>query len=1829
MKEEEIDLLRSRVLGTGEHLTYKETREAAKEYVRRRRQLSALTPGDGLEHRWSDTATWGGLPVPSAADTDIVYIPAGTTLLLDESVYIRFWVVEGVLKVPADVGKDLQLESEAIIINGADGKFLVGNEAAPHPHKFHILLHGTRGTQTLPKFGIKTVAMTDGELYLRGKTVTPTWALLDETAHPTNRTIKVQGDTNWQIGDEIVIAGTGIGSEASCTLKRTDDKCESEGATITGVVRGASQTTLTLDRPLNYTHWGYTRSSHGETFEARAEVLHLTRSIRIKGTENDPSFGSHVMALRGKVNLLYVETTFAGQSYSLGRYPFHIHTVGQPKEQLGSDQSLSNIVGCAIHHTFNRAITAHACHNLNIKRNVAYNSLGHQFFIEDGIETGNTYTENVALMAHRAFSLLNTDQTPANFWITNPNNNFIRNRACGSHDHGFWFDAPFHPTGPSATTAVYCKHQPLGTFEGNVALSSGVAGYWVTEVDPTSDGKPRNRPWDGVLGSPRRGGLWLNNVAWANGEMGISFVGGIGHITVRGWKFASNGHTDMEFINIQADRWWSAENPEAFVVDQNVFFHGVEPRPKALNCMWKLPSQGAHWILPNGTDIGINGPGIVGRSGTCAFMGPAGGYVTVKDTKFIDYTYPPIKNCGDGCGGPGGYEVRFQGTQFPGMPEGAARVTFDARMGNYIRDMDGTISGTGTESYIMPSNLNPRTYTFSKKPNATMEDHMLAQLPPDSCFYSKVVHHNVCDASKVRFKTLQFRRKNGPVTNTDVTMENQYGQVMHKFYMYDAQGIRFNNHITLPFRLNTTAPIVNHLKIITGAAWQNPSITGVSRSEMRDLMNNEWAVLKMSTTDLPAFYRTWSFDWHAQRTNKYRKLDKNEATFNASWAGFNWKDHMSGDWAYTPNLTNPLNIGWMGEVQILLSGKHSVADDGAMGFDGPHKCYKADGVTETNECAIDGTQLPPCPLYDQAAKDAGLYYARPGDAGMTADRCFHQPRAVSEDHCESFCRRNNMFYGCRAYVWYTRQRVCRLLRQDAAGAALYTGLGEYDFHPITKYERGARIMSRRMPSMHIRNPDLEYFSGAKNSHPVCEGGEFGNNCGITPRQPFSYGTIHCYGDDCLGPMERCIDVDEYKEFPQIMSGDPPATFSWCDPNPVDHEGVPLVNWTVPVDGQDVAIAEKWTVYLDSTCSKTARVRHLDIFGHLEIRDGGNPNIVLTASSIFIGPMHGKLTAGSPAAPFEGHFKIEMPGNLRTLPAWGNPYSLAKRKWIIVLGTLSLHGKLKSAWTRLAKDASANATAITVAMPPDETFGETYWFGAKIAIAPTEARPFPNHMTFDARTVTAAQKRYDPNLDTNVLELTLDQKLSYEHKGPRSGEQAGLPGAEVGFIEKVHEVAGKGKFGMNIEIVGTDPDDPPDAPMGNGIDQQELGVHIGIYEADRKLGCQNSRFQGQGLFDGVKFTHCGQASTMAPCIQYAGAWNKRTVRNHMGEQVDLTANDGVGVPFVGSKMYVHRSSFEHTYSTGIATGRYKFSGRCNRPVGAAEEDYDCTMDMDGTGPRGVPNGQEFSGNTFFNTTTGAGAIASSGQRFKIYNNLVILVHDRRADYMKLIGSCGLRVTVAKPGRNPLPGQMRLAYFRDNVVAGAKFRGIIVPGFPCEWLDTEQEQLVEDFGPNYAHHCAIGLLVKGGAQKPGRNLVPGGDGHPSDHGSTRSPAEAYAPQPISGTNTYCSAVQNQVSYENRAYGFVIPCGGGRAYWIRDMYLVANKLNAAFWQTNGNAKAFKLGQRDAHVRFYRSTVVGTGKSAAIATPTALARPASTATASPSAPTRSGTRPARWAGP
>lgn len=57
---------------------------------------------------------------------------------------------------------------------------------------------------------------------------------------------------------------------------------------------------------------------------------------------------------------------------------------------------------------------------------------------EDGVETENRYIRNLGMVTKGSSSLLNTDQLPATFWITHPNNIFIGNAAAGSRAYGFW-----------------------------------------------------------------------------------------------------------------------------------------------------------------------------------------------------------------------------------------------------------------------------------------------------------------------------------------------------------------------------------------------------------------------------------------------------------------------------------------------------------------------------------------------------------------------------------------------------------------------------------------------------------------------------------------------------------------------------------------------------------------------------------------------------------------------------------------------------------------------------------------------------------------------------------------------------------------------------------------------------------------------------------------------------------------------------------------------------------------------------------------------------------------------------------------------------------------------------------------------------------------------------------------------------------------------------------------------------------------------------------------------------------------------------------------------
>jgi hypothetical protein len=190
-----------------------------------------------------------------------------------------------------------------------------------------------------------------------------------------------------------------------------------------------------------------------------------------------------------------VELNRMGQHLELARYPIHWHLVGDG----GKGQYIKN---AAIHDTFNRCVTVHGTNDLRVENNVTYNTVGHCFFMEDGIEHGNEYISNLAIQVkcHPTLAcvpttlaasgesiarkngqnssdvLLPSDNTVAAYWITNPDNTYRNNVAAGTDSNGFWMSLPEHPNGAfldsDASLATWPRNTAIREFKGNVAHST-------------------------------------------------------------------------------------------------------------------------------------------------------------------------------------------------------------------------------------------------------------------------------------------------------------------------------------------------------------------------------------------------------------------------------------------------------------------------------------------------------------------------------------------------------------------------------------------------------------------------------------------------------------------------------------------------------------------------------------------------------------------------------------------------------------------------------------------------------------------------------------------------------------------------------------------------------------------------------------------------------------------------------------------------------------------------------------------------------------------------------------------------------------------------------------------------------------------------------------------------------------------------------------------------------------------------------------------------------------------------------------------------------------
>lgn len=666
------------------------------------------------------------------------------TILLDQDTpVLKMLLIQGG-KLVFDMEKpSLHLQAENILITD-NGALQVGTEDDPFPGQATITLHGHVRSRELPVFGTKTLALREGRLDLHGLHVPITWTHLSSTAEPGTNELHLKQQVTWKPGDQIILAPTGKSQR------------EFEELTIEAVLN--NNYTLQVSPPLKYKHICIAQTfDEIHTVETCAEVGLLTRNVRVRGAvhsmwtetieaceeEFEPGqfqtqtcfqgkFGEEIGSDEFGVQIMihapeeskglitarfsYVEISHAGQAFRLGRYPIHFH--------LSGDVSGSYVVGCAIHHSFNRAITMHGVHRLLVIHNVVFNVRGNAFFMEDGIETGNVVMYNLGVFVIASSSALNVDITPATFWVTNANNTVSHNAAAGGSHFGFWYQMFEHPDGPSFRDDVCPRNVFMLEFFNNSAHSFGRYGLWIFPIYHPLKGSGCNA----FIAKPAVFGSFIayNNMRGAEAVK-------IGAVQMHDFKMLDNDIAGIEYVfagEADAPRG-GPKIKNALIVGHSQVSEGLELLIKSnTKCTtWgiKLP-QDSKLVVENVTFVNFDREGCTayGYCAQCKEFKKRGGWITHA-----------LKN------------------RFVNSPR---RSFFEWSHESAILDLDGSITGYPNGSVVPYS----------------------ANLPPEKCTQSMEhsygrVNGSVCDSS-VKFRRLALGdAAPDSLLGTRILIANDYG----------------------------------------------------------------------------------------------------------------------------------------------------------------------------------------------------------------------------------------------------------------------------------------------------------------------------------------------------------------------------------------------------------------------------------------------------------------------------------------------------------------------------------------------------------------------------------------------------------------------------------------------------------------------------------------------------------------------------------------------------------------------------------------------------------------------------------------------------------------------------------------------------------------------------------------------------------------------------------------------------------------------------------------------------------------------------------------------
>ncbi|KAK3105830.1 hypothetical protein FSP39_006666, partial [Pinctada imbricata] len=260
-----------------------------------------------------------------------------------------------------------------------------------------------------------------------------------------------------------------------------------------------TDTLINVVVPFRYTHFGEVENR----VDMRGEVGLLTRNIKIRGETESycpvsngncgecpvrwdqrtcgkylyDTFGGHIKFLEGfeNVHIEGVELENMGQQTSPGKYPLHFHMCGDVSNYPSPPYIRDN----SIHHSFARCITIHGTDGTLIKDNVAFDILGHCYFLEDGGEKHNVFDGNLGALI-KAARLIPSDK-------------------------GIWFIYPREPIMASEGKGLmkYANQTAITLVDNNVVHSCGNGGFHIddilgpnNEITPTAEYEAREIPGD-------------------------------------------------------------------------------------------------------------------------------------------------------------------------------------------------------------------------------------------------------------------------------------------------------------------------------------------------------------------------------------------------------------------------------------------------------------------------------------------------------------------------------------------------------------------------------------------------------------------------------------------------------------------------------------------------------------------------------------------------------------------------------------------------------------------------------------------------------------------------------------------------------------------------------------------------------------------------------------------------------------------------------------------------------------------------------------------------------------------------------------------------------------------------------------------------------------------------------------------------------------------------------------------------------------------------------------------------------------------------------------